>query len=344
MNISPILEKIDNIGEITKPVAVFGDYCLDKYLFIDPERDEPSLETGLTAYQVYSVKCYPGAAGTICNNLRALGAPVECIGYFGSDGEGYDLVKALQDIGADTSLMVKTEDMQTCCYIKPMRGNGDGTDTELNRLDIRDFRAPAREVEDALIENLKTAAENASAVIILDQFMQRDIGIMTGRVRTAVNEIAKQYGERGVLFFVDSRYHADEFRNMTVKCNNFEFMSLGSFPEGNPESEEEIKKRAGILNVQTGNTYFITRGSRGITAVDGNEATEVEAFHVEGPTDIVGAGDAASAGIVLGLVLGMTRAEAAKFACAVSSITIQQIGCTGTARAQQVKDRLTGRN
>ena len=131
---------------------------------------------------------------------------------------------------------------------------------------------------------------------------------------------------------------------MTVKCNNFEFMSLGSFPEGNPESEEEIKKRAGILNVQTGNTYFITRGSRGITAVDGNEATEVEAFHVEGPTDIVGAGDAASAGIVLGLVLGMTRAEAAKFACAVSSITIQQIGCTGTASAQQVKDRLTGRN
>ena len=101
---------------------------------------------------------------------------MECIGYFGSDGEGYDLVKALQDIGADTSLMVKTEDMQTCCYIKPMRGNGDGTDTELNRLDIRDFRAPAREVEDALIENLKTAAENASAVIILDQFMQRDIG------------------------------------------------------------------------------------------------------------------------------------------------------------------------
>ena len=28
-------------------IAVFGDFCLDRYLEIDPERKETSIETGL---------------------------------------------------------------------------------------------------------------------------------------------------------------------------------------------------------------------------------------------------------------------------------------------------------
>ena len=77
---------------------------------------------------------------------------------------------------------------------------------------------------------------------------------------------------------------------------------------------------------------------------DGDEVKSVDGFRVDGPIDIVGAGDASSAGIVLGLVLGLSREQAAKLACAVSSITIQQLGCTGTATVGQVRDRLMGRS
>ena len=52
-------------------VLIVGDFFLDKYLDIDPRLSEPSLETGLEAYQVTSVRRYPGAAGTVANNLRA---------------------------------------------------------------------------------------------------------------------------------------------------------------------------------------------------------------------------------------------------------------------------------
>ena len=72
--------------------------------------------------------------------------------------------------------------------------------------------------------------------------------------------------------------------------------------------------------------------------------TEVPGFKVEGEIDITGAGDATNAGIVTGLSLGLTEAESARLACAVSSITIQQIGKTGTATVAEVADRLTGRN
>ncbi len=56
-----------------RTIGVLGDLFLDRYLDIDPALNEPSVETGLTAYQVTRVRSYPGAAGTVINNLAALG-------------------------------------------------------------------------------------------------------------------------------------------------------------------------------------------------------------------------------------------------------------------------------
>src|SRR3954468_13008614 len=84
-----------------RTVGVLGDLFLDRYLDIDPALDEPSVETGLTAYQVVKVRSYPGAAGTVINNLAALGVgriyPIACIG---DDGEGYELRQALKRMPA----------------------------------------------------------------------------------------------------------------------------------------------------------------------------------------------------------------------------------------------------
>ena len=54
-------------------IAVLGDFCLDRYLEIDPARRETSLETGLPVFNVARVRAQPGGAGTIVNNLVALG-------------------------------------------------------------------------------------------------------------------------------------------------------------------------------------------------------------------------------------------------------------------------------
>ncbi|HZY88675.1 MAG TPA: carbohydrate kinase, partial [Gemmataceae bacterium] len=54
-------------------IAVVGDLFLDRYLDLDAALTEPSLETGLDAYQVVGVRPGPGAAGTVVNNLVALG-------------------------------------------------------------------------------------------------------------------------------------------------------------------------------------------------------------------------------------------------------------------------------
>jgi sugar/nucleoside kinase (ribokinase family) len=88
---------------------------------------------------------------------------------------------------------------------------------------------------------------------------------------------------------------------------------------------------------------FCTRGEKGILLADprlGSERTsEVPAYPVAGPIDPVGAGDSTSAGITCAIAAGASPEEAAAFGNLVASITIQQLGVTGTASPEQVRQR-----
>lgn len=332
MDREKIARALERAGEVR--VAVFGDYCLDKYLYMDPERDEESVETGLMAWQIHAKKMYPGAGGTVVNNLRALGVQTVCIGLMGDDGEGYELEKALEKIGADTRLMVKSDSLCTSTYTKPMRLQPDGSWQEQNRLDFRNFEEPSKHLQDRLLTNLESCLKTVNAVILLDQFFQRNMGVITDYVREEIAELAMKYPD--VIFYADSRSFIWEFKNVIVKCNNFELMA----GQGDPEDVEALKAQAKELVGEK--PVFVTRGSAGMLVLRSAEAVPVPAFRVEGPIDICGAGDASSAGIVLGLSLGLQPEEAALLGCAVSSITIQQIGVTGTATIPQVQQRLKG--
>jgi sugar/nucleoside kinase (ribokinase family) len=61
---------------------------------------------------------------------------------------------------------------------------------------------------------------------------------------------------------------------------------------------------------------------------------------VTGPIDPTGAGDSASAGAVLALTSGATPPEAALVANLVASITIRQLGTTGSASPAQVREAM----
>src|SRR5437660_1890233 len=79
-------------------VGVVGDLFLDRYLDLDARLTEPSIETGLDAYQVTRVRSYPGAAGTVMNNLKALGVDrIEPVTVVGDDGEWHELSHAIAD-------------------------------------------------------------------------------------------------------------------------------------------------------------------------------------------------------------------------------------------------------
>jgi sugar/nucleoside kinase (ribokinase family) len=85
-------------------------------------------------------------------------------------------------------------------------------------------------------------------------------------------------------------------------------------------------------------------GPDGILHVDGTTSQHIPGIPVTGPIDIVGAGDSTTAGIVSALCAGATPAQAARLGCLVASITIQQLGVTGTATPAQVRARFRESN
>ena len=88
---------------------------------------------------------------------------------------------------------------------------------------------------------------------------------------------------------------------------------------------------------------FCTNGEKGIFLAKPQAAADspviIPAYPVTGPIDIVGAGDSTSAAIGCAVAAGASYEEAAAFGNLVASITIQQIGTTGTATPEQVRKR-----
>jgi len=105
-------------------------------------------------------------------------------------------------------------------------------------------------------------------------------------------------------------------------------------------SDQAVRQALASLSRKTGRPAFCTMSERGIlVARPEHEPTLVSGYPVSGPIDIVGAGDAATGGIVTALLAGGSDLEAAALGNLVASITIQQLGTTGTATPQQVRER-----
>ena len=313
--------------------AVLGDLFLDRYLDIDAALTEPSIETGLDAYQVVRVRSYPGAAGTVINNLAALGVQrIFVVSVIGDDGEGYELRQALERLGVvDGRWIFSDEGRRTPTYTKPMLGEKGKLARELNRLDIKNRSALPSSAEERILDALDKVWPQAEALLVLDQVSEAECGVVTTRVRNRLAELAEARPEQ--LILADSRERIGLFRSVSLKVNESECRRAAD------TGQHPVRR----LAQRAGRPVFCTCGEHGTRLVDPraqpHQLVHVPAYPVEGPIDVVGAGDSTSAGIACAVAAGAGLAEAAAFGNLVASITIQQIGVTGTASPEQVRRR-----
>lgn len=322
----------------SRKIAVLGDFFLDKYLDTDPALAEVSIETAKTAHQVVAIRRSPGAAGTVVNNLAALGAgSMYAIGATGDDGEAYDLRKALEQRRCSTNGLLQFESLMTPTYLKPRVQSTPGLEGEHERYDTKNRSETPADVTARVVEALDAVIPEVDAVIVMDQVEEDDCGVVTASVRDVLADRARKNSE--TIFYADSRTHIGLFRNVIVKPNQFEAVG-----HANPLPDEEIdlaKLQEAIpqLREQMGAPVCVTRGEHGILVSD-PELTAVPGVRLDGPLDPTGAGDSVTAGLVLALAAGATLPEAALVGMLVASVTVQQLATTGTARPAQVIDRL----
>jgi rfaE bifunctional protein kinase chain/domain len=320
-------------------IGVVGDLFLDRYLEIDAALTEASIETGLDAYQVVRVRSNPGAAGTVINNLVALGVGhIHAMAAIGDDGEGYELRRALNESGVDARGVMLDRSRRTPTYTKPMLHEVGRQPRELNRLDIKNYSPLSAEAEEFALSALEKLWPRLDALLVLDQMDHRGNGVITERVARRLAELGQANANK--LILADSRERVHMFRSVWLKPNQAECLR-GARAVG--ASAETIEECAAHLARWAGRPVFCTCGERGIWVVDPRSATTraiaVPAFPVTGPIDIVGAGDSTSAALGCAVAAGVGLEEAAAFGNLVASITIQQIGTTGTASPAQIKHR-----
>ncbi|MDI9484074.1 MAG: PfkB family carbohydrate kinase [Bacillota bacterium] len=316
-------------------IMVIGDFFLDSYLLIDPTKEELSRETGKTAHQVVGSRLTPGAAGNVAKNLRTLGVKdVVAVGALGLDGYGYELRKSLRGLGVDIGHLLECSNRITPTYIKPVIGLE--SQEELNRLDLKNWTPTPQRLEDEIIGILRDIGPECDAVMVVDQVEEENCGVITDNVRAALQELGRAYP--GLFILVDSRRHIGRFSDVIIKPNQFEAARALGKKSALDDPEQSIQ----ALFAMTGKPVFMTCGDAGQWVYDGEQSILVPAVPVKGPIDIVGAGDSASAGILIALASGASCLDAAFLGNLVASVTIRQLGTTGEASQEDVLELFDG--
>ncbi|HUT91676.1 MAG TPA: PfkB family carbohydrate kinase [Thermoguttaceae bacterium] len=319
-------------------IAVIGDFFLDKYLDVDPSLAEPSLETGKIAHQVTGIRHSPGAAGTIVSNLAALGAGrLHAVGFTGDDGESYDVRRGLGALGCSTDHLHCDPGRMTPTYLKPRDKTDPSLGGEHSRYDTKNRTHTSAPLAQKILDSLDALLAELDAVIIADQVEEEDCGVVTARVRDAVADRAKRRPQ--VVFWADSRRRIRRFQRVIIKPNQFEAVGQENPPPDATVPFDALAPAIERLRARTGAPVCVTRGEQG-TVVSDPEPTVVPGVRVEGPIDPTGAGDSVTAAAVLALASGAELPEAALVGNLVASITIQQLATTGTARPDQLPERL----
>jgi len=181
MNTGAILEAFRRLR-----VLVAGDVCVDRWCRYDPRQGLPSRETGLARVGVISTEITPGAAGTIANNLAALGAGrVAVLGAVGEDGFAWELDRALRARGIEGDLLIQSAEVATFTYTKLI--NDATGDEDLPRVDFINTREISRALESRVVSLFERVAGDFDVIIVSDQAETAAGGVVTARLREALS-------------------------------------------------------------------------------------------------------------------------------------------------------------
>jgi len=319
-------------------IAVVGDFCLDRYLEIDPGRTEISIETGLPVYNVESVRCQPGAAGTILNNLVALDiGEIFAVGFCGEDGEGFELKRSLAaQPTVNLQHFVTTPLRRTFVYCKPLVLEQGQPPRELNRLDSKNWTETPAAVQHDIASRVASLADKVDAMILMDQVDIGETGVVCRYVAAAAR--AAVASRPDLLVLADSRRGVQHLPPLGFKMNAAELALLS---DSAAESLESVQVLAAELAAKNDQPVFVTMAEQGIVGgAAGESAVHIAAYPVRGPIDIVGAGDATMANLTAALAAGATIPEAMRLAMTGASLVIHQLGTTGTASVEQLAELL----
>lgn len=303
---SKIIESARN-----KKILVVGDVMIDFYDFCYTEHSRPSPESpDKKVYTAHRSERMLGGAGNVAANLASLQVETTLLSVCGDDGNAVEVRRLCEAGGIRHHLFedaTRQTTIKTRLYID---------DQYLLRRDDENTHPVSSKISEAIVLKFKQVLNPVDAVILSDY----NKGLFTVENAQA---IIVECNKGSIPVIVDLKPpNAALFANATVVAPNLK-EAREICADFNPYQKEISLKR--IHDVLKAENVVVTMGEEGILVLDETGATHVPGCSVT-TIDPCGCGDTVRAYITLGLVSGLTLAEAAEFANHAASLVVQRLG------------------
>ena len=223
---------------------------------------------------------YGGVGRNIAHNLCKLGIPVVLLSAIGGDVLGADMLKYCEDVGMDTSKVLKLPNETSSMYLYVNNDSGD-MELAIDHMDI------CKEITAEYFDDQKDVINGAKALVVdanisADAFRHLkeicEVPLYVDPVSTVLAERFKPYLD-GVEMIKPNRLEAEYLTDMTI------------------QTEADYKAAVNAMLGMGVKRVFMSMGSEGMLAADKDNMFVVG----ECPADVIcttGAGDAATAAIV----------------------------------------------
>lgn len=260
-------------------------------------------------------KSVVGAELNFCIAVQRLGLSAGWFGRIGDDEFGAQVRACLQAEGVDTSRVIVDAEAPTAVMFKEDRGLGDPRVFYYRKGSAASRLGPA-DVDLDYIANARCLHVTGITAALSDT------------CRAAVQRAVAAARAAGVLVSVDPNIRRKLMPDHRLHdlllplVESADVLSLGLeeghllFGVDDPEAVLAAARARGAR------TVAVKMGTRGNLATDGNATVQVAAFPVSRVVDTVGAGDGFAAGLVTGLLRGLSLEEAVRLGAVVGACAV----------------------
>ncbi len=327
---------ISNLG--SPKIMVIGDLMLDKYVWGEVKRI--SQEAPIPIINVSSEDVRPGGAGSVVNNLKALGAQVFACGIIGDDTHGHTLLNIFKNMGVDTAGIIIDKSRPTILKMRLMghlQTAGKGVQ-QLLRVDYEKTHIISMETEAQLNVYLNKTISACDMVLVSDM----NKGLLSHSLLKMIVALCKKHKK---IVIVDPKLVSDYscyegFTAMTPNRNETE-TATGIKITDSDSLNHAGRKLVSRLSLEY---CIITLDRDGMFLYHKNGNGKIIPTTPRNVFDVTGAGDMVLS--MFGMVVGSGHSfeDAAPLANIAAGIEVGKIGATPVSKGEILGELMIGRN
>jgi len=327
-------ELIGLVERLGRPrIGVVGDLMLDRYVFGDAERVSP--EAPVQILRAAQEETRIGGAGSVVNNLLALGARVAAFGVLGADDAGDEIIGRLRSSGAATAGVLRVPGRPTTIKTRFVGRAQHRHPQQVLRVDWEDDQPLDGQVEDRLLAKISKFVAKAGVIVASDY----NKGVLTPRL---MHELIRQARRRRVPVLVDpikGRDYSKYAGAALLTPNRLETELASGVRLTGPEAIRRAAKRLmGDLRLQA---LVITLDKEGAYLARRGRPGQKVPTRARPVYDVTGAGDMVIAVLAMAVAAGATLPDAVRLANVAGGLEVEKFGVQTVSREEIIGELLS---